>query len=67
MSTLPPVPTAEVLLNTMREQDVKFLRMQFTDILGTTKNVEVPERQFEKALRGDVTFDGSAIEGFTRA
>ena len=66
MSTLPPVPTAEALLSTMREQDVKFLRMQFTDILGTTKNVEVPERQFEKALRGDVTFDGSAIEGFTR-
>jgi glutamine synthetase len=45
---------------------VKFLRLQFTDILGVIKNVEVPDRQFETALDGRVMFDGSSIEGFVR-
>lgn len=45
---------------------VKFLRMQFTDILGVIKNVEVPDRQFAAALDGKVMFDGSSIEGFVR-
>jgi glutamine synthetase len=42
------------------------LRLQFTDILGINKNVEVPASQFAKALRGDIMFDGSSIEGFVR-
>ena len=45
---------------------VKFLRLQFTDILGVIKNVEVPDRQFADALDGHVLFDGSSIEGFVR-
>jgi glutamine synthetase len=45
---------------------VKFLRLQFTDILGVIKNVEVPDRQFSAALDGKVMFDGSSIEGFVR-
>ena len=45
---------------------MKFLRLQFTDILGTIKNVEIPDRQFEDALDGKITFDGSSIEGFVR-
>ncbi len=45
---------------------VKFLRLQFTDILGITKNVEVPDTQFAAALEGGVVFDGSSIEGFVR-
>ena len=45
---------------------VRFLRLQFTDILGINKNVEVPSSQFEKALAGDILFDGSSIEGFVR-
>src|SRR4051812_19643748 len=44
----------------------RFLRLQFTDILGINKNVEVPTSQFEKALAGDMMFDGSSIEGFVR-
>ena len=48
------------------EQGVRFLRLQFTDILGIIKNVEVPRSQFEKALDGQIQFDGSSIEGFTR-
>jgi glutamine synthetase len=46
--------------------DVRFLRLQFTDILGINKSVEVPRSQFEKALAGEVMFDGSSIEGFAR-
>lgn len=42
------------------------MRLQITDILGVVKNVEVPESQFEKALDGEIMFDGSSIEGFTR-
>jgi glutamine synthetase len=45
---------------------VRFLRLQFTDIMGIIKNVEVPRSQFEKALDGQIMFDGSSIEGFTR-
>ena len=45
---------------------VKFLRLQFTDILGVIKNVEVPDKQFEAALDGRIMFDGSSIEGFVR-
>ena len=42
------------------------MRLQFTDILGVNKNVEIPASQFEKALAGDIMFDGSSIEGFVR-
>ena len=42
------------------------MRLQFTDILGVNKNVEIPSSQFEKALAGDIMFDGSSIEGFVR-
>jgi glutamine synthetase len=45
---------------------VDFLRLQFTDILGVNKNVEVPHIQFDKALDGEIMFDGSSIEGFVR-
>ena len=48
------------------EFQVDFLRLQFTDILGINKNVEVPRSQFAKALAGDIMFDGSSIEGFAR-
>ena len=54
------------VLEQLREQNIQFLRLQFTDILGIVKNVEVPAGQFAKALEGEVTFDGSSIEGFTR-
>src|SRR5688572_31267602 len=56
---------AQILERTEREK-VKFLRLQFTDILGTIKNVEIPDRQFEEALDGRIMFDGSSIEGFVR-
>src|SRR5215204_4695775 len=56
---------AKVLERVEREK-VKFMRLQFTDILGVIKNVEVPDRQFQEALDGRIMFDGSSIEGFVR-
>ncbi|HKV73599.1 MAG TPA: type I glutamate--ammonia ligase [Gemmatimonadales bacterium] len=74
-STLPPigdfprtlagVGKAEVL-RLAREFGVEFLRLQFTDILGVNKGVEVPRSQIEKAVDGEIMFDGSSIEGFVR-
>ncbi len=61
-----PVPEQKALLERMQDEGVRFLRLIFTDILGHNKNVEVPASQFAKALRGEIMFDGSSIEGFAR-
>ncbi|MEJ7812320.1 MAG: glutamine synthetase family protein [Gemmatimonadaceae bacterium] len=58
--------TAQDILDLARRGNVRFLRLQFTDILGVNKNVEIPASQFGKALDGDIMFDGSSIEGFVR-
>ncbi len=54
------------ILELTEKLNVSFMRLQFTDILGINKNVEIPASQFEKALDGDIMFDGSSIEGFVR-
>jgi glutamine synthetase len=54
------------ILELTEKFNVSFMRLQFTDILGVNKNVEIPASQFEKALDGDIMFDGSSIEGFVR-
>ncbi|MEO8621042.1 MAG: glutamine synthetase beta-grasp domain-containing protein, partial [bacterium] len=58
--------SAKDVLELATTLNVRFLRLQFTDILGVNKNVELPASQFEKALAGDIMFDGSSIEGFVR-
>ena len=58
--------TRDDLLALAERFDIGFLRLQFTDILGVNKNVEVPRSQFAKALDGEIIFDGSSIEGFVR-
>lgn len=58
--------TREEILKAADKENVHFLRLQFTDIMGVIKNVEIPRSQFEKALDGEIMFDGSSIEGFTR-
>lgn len=58
--------TEEEVLETARAAQVKSVRLQFTDILGTIKNVEIPVGQLEKALDNQMMFDGSSIEGFVR-
>ncbi|MEP6766621.1 MAG: glutamine synthetase family protein, partial [Gemmatimonadaceae bacterium] len=57
---------ASDVLELAEAHQVRFLRLQFTDILGVIKNVEVPSSQFRKALNNDIMFDGSSIEGFVR-
>ncbi len=54
------------ILAKAREAQVKFIRLQFTDILGVLKNVAITVEQLEKALEGELMFDGSSIEGFVR-
>ncbi|WP_380674357.1 type I glutamate--ammonia ligase [Salinigranum sp. GCM10025319] len=57
---------AQDVLDEIDDKDVEFLRLQFTDILGTVKNVSVPADQAEKAFTEGIYFDGSSIEGFVR-
>lgn len=58
--------TNEDVLRLVKEYDVRFIRLQFTDMFGVLKNVAITSRQLEKALAGELMFDGSSIEGFVR-
>jgi len=58
--------TREDIIQQAKEHNVKFIRLQFTDLLGTIKNVEIPISQLEKALDNKMMFDGSSIEGYVR-
>lgn len=58
--------TKEDIMRIAKEEDVRFIRLQFTDILGTLKNVAITVSQLEKALDNKCMFDGSSIEGFVR-
>ncbi|ELZ30416.1 L-glutamine synthetase [Halogeometricum pallidum JCM 14848] len=57
---------AQAVVDEIESSDVDFLRLQFTDILGTVKNVAIPATQAEKAFAEGIYFDGSSIEGFVR-
>ena len=56
----------ERVMELVKEENVRYIRLQFTDILGTIKNVEIPVSQLTKALDNKMMFDGSSIEGFVR-
>ena len=58
--------TKEDIFEMVEEEDVEFIRLQFTDIFGTLKNVAITASQLEKALNNKCMFDGSSIEGFVR-
>jgi len=58
--------TVSKMLQKIEADNVKFLRLQFTDIQGQPKNVAIPVEQDEKALTDGIWFDGSSIEGFAR-
>jgi glutamine synthetase len=58
--------TKEDIISKVNEANVKFIRLQFTDLLGIIKNVEIPVSQLGKALDNSIMFDGSSIEGFVR-
>ncbi|WP_424001416.1 type I glutamate--ammonia ligase [Haloarcula salina] len=57
---------AQEVLDEIEEKNVDFLRLQFTDILGTVKNVSITADQAEKAFTEGIYFDGSSIDGFVR-
>lgn len=58
--------TKEAIKEKIKDENVRFIRLQFTDMLGTIKNVEIPLSQLDKALDNKMMFDGSSIEGFVR-
>ena len=62
MSTL----TAADVMRLAEENEVQLVRLQFTDILGATKNITIAMNQLETALENGIMFDGSSIEGFVR-
>lgn len=61
-----PKYTKRDILNMVTEEDIRFIRLQFTDIFGHVKNIAITQSQIEKALDNRIVFDGSAIEGFMR-
>ncbi len=58
--------TKQDVLRLVQEEDVEFIRLQFTDIFGNLKNVAITASQLERALNNQCMFDGSSIEGFVR-
>ena len=58
--------TKEDIINIVRDEDIQFIRLQFTDIFGILKNVAITPSQLEKALNNGCMFDGSSIDGFAR-
>lgn len=58
--------TKEAIKKIIKENDISYLRMQFTDMLGDIKAVEIPASRIDDALNNKIMFDGSSIEGFVR-
>lgn len=58
--------TRNDVLQFVKDLKIEFIRLQFADVLGISKNVAIPVKQLEKALDGELMFDGSSIEGFVR-
>lgn len=58
--------TKQDIIQMVENEDVEFIRLQFTDMFGTLKNVAITKSQLEKALNNQCMFDGSSIEGFVR-
>lgn len=58
--------TKQDILRLVEEDDVEFIRLQFTDMFGNLKNVAITTGQLERALNNECMFDGSSIEGFVR-
>lgn len=58
--------TKDDIRQLVEKEQVNFIRLQFTDVLGIIKNVEIPTSQLDKALDNKMMFDGSSIDGFVR-
>ena len=58
--------TKQDIFRMVEEEDVEFIRLQFTDMFGVLKNVAITSSQLGKALDNKCMFDGSSVEGFVR-
>ena len=58
--------TKDDIMKKVKDEDVKFIRLQFTDLFGATKNLAITASELEKALDGKCMFDNSSIRGFDR-
>ncbi len=58
--------TKKQILKIVENENVHYIRLQFTDMLGVIKAVEIPASKLANALNGEIMFDGSSIEGFVR-
>ena len=58
--------TKEQIIADVKKENVRYLKLMLTDMLGTVKSVEIPANKIEEALNGEICFDGSSIEGFVR-
>ena len=56
----------KTIIEQIKADDIKFLSLQFTDVTGAVKSVDIPVAQAEKALDDGIWFDGSSVEGFSR-
>ena len=56
--------TKESVMKTVKEQDVKFIRLWFTDILGQVKSFSITDNELKGALENGMGFDGSSITGY---
>ena len=61
-----PAPSAEAILELCREQAVRFINLQFTDVRGIVKMVTIPVEVFPDVIEHGQWFDGSSIAGFAR-
>lgn len=58
--------TKQDIFRMVEEEDVEFIRLQFTDMFGVLKNVAITSSQLGKALDNKCMFDGSSVEGFCK-
>jgi glutamine synthetase len=56
----------QLLVDRVKEENVKFISLQFTDVTGSVKSVDIPANRLEIALDEGIWFDGSSVEGFSR-
>ena len=66
MAPLNAVQSSDELVELVEQNQVRYIDLQFTDVVGVVKNVTIPARELAYALRNGIWFDGSAIEGFAR-
>ncbi len=66
LTTVKDAAARRAVLATAKERGVRWMRLAFVDMLGIEKSITIPAGELERALDGNVTFDGGSIDGFVR-